>query len=427
MCGILVARKGRGNDRFIKRRGQTLRNSFERNGLRFTHFLLHVTGRLKPQPIIDGDVVMLYNGEIYNLPYTESDGENIIPAYRDYGALFPLLLDGEFAVALYDFAADTAYFVADRFATKPLWRNGIECASYQSGVGGHKIAANTVETVRISTGQTLAIESYHQWDWRQQVTDYDACITAFEAAVAKRYKPGCFIGLSSGYDSGAIACALRGKDFRAYSIIASETRSLLLRRALLVGDCEIIPDFDRHFQQAHLRANAEQFYYNIRYDDGPGEASYQDDYAAWALSHICMLASREGRKVYLSGTGADEILSDYSLLPRQSEFKGTFPDPLRQWRNFVDSCQYSYLGKEECVGGSWNIETRYPFLDTAFVQSFLSLTADLKNRHYKAPLHEYLTREGFPFEAGKKIGFSPSPINWRALAAANSTLASAHV
>jgi asparagine synthetase B (glutamine-hydrolysing) len=118
------------------------------------------------------------------------------------------------------------------------------------------------------------------------------------------------------------------------------------------------------------------------------------------------MANMEGRKVMLSGTGADEILCDYSLIPNQSEFKGRFPDELRPWANFTGSCMYSYLGKEECVAGSWAIETRYPFLATDFVQAFLSLEVSLKNRHYKAPLYEYLTREGFPFNPNTKIGFS---------------------
>ena len=158
-----------------------------------------------------------------------------------------------------------------------------------------------------------------------------------------------------------------------------------------------------------MRDNAEEFRYRIRKNDGRLVTdSYKDDYAAKALSHICELAHSEGRKVYLSGSGADEILSDYSLIPNQSELFGVYPDELKPWANFTDSCMYSYLGKEECVGGSWAIETRYPFLDTEFVQSFLSLTPELKNRNYKAPLFEYLTREMFPFEPGKKIGWCPT-------------------
>ena len=406
MCGFLVSKHGRGNHRYIARRGDDAHAFHHHGGLLFEHYLLNVTGPMTLQPFVDGDVLCVYNGEIYNHPFARSDGENLIPLYREHGILFPRELDGEFAIALYDFAADLALFITDRFATKPIWRNGSECASYQSGVGGHKVAANTIEVVRISDGETVETIHYHQWDWRQRVTTYDACIAAFEAAVAKRYKAGCFIGLSSGYDSGSIACALRGKEFKAYAVMASETPAIVKARAALVPDCQIIERFDIAEQERHLRDNAEDFSYRIRYDHGVSVSSYKADYASKALSHICSLASGEGRKVCISGGGADEILSDYSLIPRQSEFKGRFPDELYEWSNFVNSCQYSYLNKEECVGGSWGIETRYPFLDHHFVQAFLSLTAELKNRHYKAPLHEYLTRERFPFEVGKKIGWS---------------------
>lgn len=409
MCGILVSKNGRGNPRFIQRRGQDGRGRVERDGLVFDHFLLNVTGPPTPQPFVDGDVVCLYNGEIYNHPFVNSDGENLIPLYREHGIMFARYLDGEFAIALYDFAADLALFIADRFATKPLWRNGIECGSYQSGVGGHKIAANTIELVRISDGYLVETINYHRWDWRQHKSDYADCIAAFEAAVAKRYRPGCFIGLSSGYDSGAIACALRRKEFKAYAHLASETVSVVVARAELLPDVDIVADFNGPrlaAQERHLRDDAEEFYYRIRYDDCIGTTSYKADYAAKALSDICSLAHREGRKVCLSGGGADEILADYSLIPRQSEFKGKFPDELAPWANFTGSCQYSYLGKEECVGGSWSIETRYPFLDTAFVQEFLSLTPELKNRNYKAPLFEYLTREQFPFQKDTKIGWA---------------------
>jgi asparagine synthase (glutamine-hydrolysing) len=406
MCGFMVSKKGRGNNQFIRRRGQDATSYLVRDDLHFAHYLLHVTGEVTVQPFVDGDVVAVYNGEIYNWPFTRSDGENIIPAYREYGAMFPRELDGEFAIALYDFGSDRALFVTDRFASKPIWRKGIECASYESGVGGRKIPANTIEAVRISTGETLYTTNYHEWDWRQTVTTYDACIAAFERAVAKRYVPGCFIGLSSGYDSGAIACALRGKDFKAYAVLASESRQIVMQRATLLADARIIADFDIKAQERHLRDNAEDFRYCIRYDTSIGRASYKEDYAAKALSHICMLASGEGRKVFLSGAGADEILSDYSLIPMQSEFKGRFPDKLEPWANFNDSCMYSYLGKEELVGGSWGIETRYPFLDAEFVQAFLSLTPELKNKNYKAPLFEYLSKNNFPFERDRKIGFA---------------------
>lgn len=395
MCGILVSNNG--NSKFISRRGQDGHGMIKR-GMKFEHFLLNITGQPTLQPFVEDDIICVYNGEIYNHKFKRSDGENIIPLYKKHGIKFVNELDGEYAISLYDFKNDTALFITDLFATKPLWRNGIECASYESGVGGHKVKANTIEVVKISTAEAFSV-NYHKWDWTQHKTSFDDCLKALEEAVLKRYKPGCFIGLSSGHDSGAIASILKGKDFKAYSVIASEDRKIIEERAKLVPT-EIIEQIGEETLE-----DAEDFNYKIHYDSGFYGDSYKKDYAAKALSYICRLANKEGRKVYLSGAGADEIVSDYSLIPNQSEFKGKFPKELKEWKNFYDNCMYSYLGKEECVGGSWNIETRYPFLDKKFVQEFLWLTSELKNSKYKSVITEYLERAKFPFH-NNKIGFS---------------------
>ena len=134
--------------------------------------------------------------------------------------------------------------------------------------------------------------------------------------------------------------------------------------------------------------------------------SLLDDGATLGLATISRAASLEGRRVALSGQGADEIMSDYALWPGQSELKGTFPPVLRLWANFNYSCQESYLMKEEYAAGAFGIENRYPYLDSRVVQEFLWLSAEAKNRHYKAPLRDYLLRNGFPFEEGVKRGFS---------------------
>jgi len=51
------------------------------------------------------------------------------------------------------------------------------------------------------------------------------------------------------------------------------------------------------------------------------------------------------------------------------------------------------------------VEGRYPFLDVHVVQEFLSLTQELKNSIYKAPIHSYLVKNDYPTEFGVKIGF----------------------
>jgi asparagine synthetase B (glutamine-hydrolysing) len=378
-------------------------NTVKIGDLWFVHSLLSITGAFTPQPFVEDGVVCLYNGQLYNHPFVQSDGEVLIPLYRKHGARFPRYLDGEFAIALYDFDRQVAIFATDPFRTKPLFVNGIECASYRSGVGGSAVPPNTV-LVKSLDGTETHRESVHVWDLAQQKDDYADWMAAFERAVAKRAKPGCFIGLSSGYDSGGIACALLrlGVEFKAYIYEACEHGAVLDERKRLVPYETFTPDPSL---TAFLVDNVDNEQYTIVCDSGPVSTRVLDDGATLGLATIASHAAAEGRRVALSGQGADEILSDYSPWPEQSELKGRFPDPLRLWRNFNFGCQESYLMKEEYAGGAFGVESRYPFLDTCVVQEFLSLTAEAKNRHYKAPLREYLVRNGFPFEEGAKRGF----------------------
>lgn len=396
-----MVHKGRGNAEYIKHRG-THPSEKEIKGFRFFHSLLPITGELTKQPFVDGKIVCEYNGEIYNHQFIHSDGENLIPLYKEYGIKFPRQLDGEFAIALYDFENDLALFITDLFGTKPLWRNGVECASYESGVGGHLIPPNTVEGVKISTGEDLFSFNYHKWDWTQWKETYDDWIKAFEQAIHKRATYKCFIGLSSGYDSGAIACELYKQDviFKAYSVLNNENKEIIEQRKKYCLQFEEV----RATKEARndLRERVERVKYNFSQEE-----TITDDVGAVGLASICRKANGEGRKVLLSGQGADEIIGDYKFYPNQSNFQGVFPKILTEWENFSGGFQRDYLNKEEYVGGAFSIETRYPFLDKKLVQEFLWLTPELKNAHYKAPIREYLIRNNVPFDENVKKGFHP--------------------
>ena len=58
--------------------------------------------------------------------------------------------------------------------------------------------------------------------------------------------------------------------------------------------------------------------------------------------------------------------------------------------------------KEENVGGSYSMETRYPFLDRDLVQEYLWLSADLKNSRYKRPLRDLFEKHHYPYREEKK-------------------------
>jgi asparagine synthetase B (glutamine-hydrolysing) len=405
MCGFLVHHGGGDNSR-IRLRGPDSTHTLGVGGLTFVHNLLAVTGEPTPQPFVVGDIVCVYNGQIYNHRYARSDGEVLIPLYQEYGDRFAQQLDGEFAIALYDFSRRRAIFATDPFKSKPLFVNGLECASYRSGVGGDKANPNEI-VVKDFDGSIVDRARVREWDWTQSKTQYDDWIAAFDAAVAKRAKPGCFLGLSSGYDSGAIACALldRKVPFKAFIYAGSESPAVIAARCDRVPHERFSPDAALC---SWLRQHVDDEPYTIVSDGVPTTMRVLDDGATLGVATIARLGAAEGRKVALSGQGADEIISDYAPWPGQSELKGRYPETLRPWANFNFSCQESYLIKEEYAAGAFGIENRYPFLDAQLVQEFLWLSAELKNRHYKAPLREYLRRHDFPFEEGVKRGFAVS-------------------
>lgn len=414
MCGFSVSLKGSQTyDKYVRRRGQDHHSEIEVDGFVFKHHLLSVTGEFTPQPFVDGDIVCVFNGEIYNQPFIKSDGECLIPLYKEFGERFPLKLEGEFAVVVYDFAKQKAIFATDLFATKPLYvtPNG-ECASYESVLQGtRRVPANSVIVHHFPDNARYTRMELHKWDWEQYVDSFEPWINAFHQAVLKRAKHKCFFGLSSGYDSGGIAACLsttKDFDYKAFSHVRGENFDILKERMKRLRDVQPLALSLAEIRQVQdfLAENMEPYTYRIRRDNGTEVSPLLHDPAAIGLGTICSMGQLEGRKVYLSGQGSDEILADYALVPQQSTLKGVFPEPLERWDNFYDNCQEAYIAKEERVAGTFNIETRYPFLDKLVVQAFLNLSQEKKNSAYKAPLADYMKSMNFPYEENVKRGFS---------------------
>lgn len=233
----------------------------------------------------------------------------------------------------------------------------------------------------------------------QDKTTYDDWLTAFANSIRKRAINKCFLGLSSGYDSGAITkeLVIQKVDFKAYTIFNNENKDIILKRLSYIPIFQIA-DMDQPLWQ--------------RYHDfleGKINPKALKDIASMGVAYMFDTAQKEGRTVCLSGQGGDEIISDYALFPKQSIFKGVFPDQLYEWPNFRKGMQEEYLKELEEIAALYGIEIRYPFLDINLVQEFLWLSPKLKNRHYKAPLHEYLVKNNVPFEIGVKRGFRPIP------------------
>jgi len=238
----------------------------------------------------------------------------------------------------------------------------------------------------------------HKFDFDNQYKDtYDDWLKAFEVSITKRAVDNCFMGLSSGYDSGALYKELlkQGIDFKAFVNFNNENKEVIMERL------RHIPN-----HQEIKMGHSLYFKYRIFLNNKINEIAIRDK-ASMAIGYIFETAKKEEKILFLSGQGADEIYSDYSLFPRQSTFKGTYPDLLYEWSNFRGYLQLQYLTALEEIAEVYGIEIRYPFLDIDLVQEFLWLKVELKNRNYKAPLFEYLTKNHVSFDKEVKRGFRP--------------------
>ncbi len=442
MCSIFFSNKPNINldevNRFIKMRGPDHTEVYQHEGLLFIHNLLSISGAFRVQPFVDENIIAMFNGEIYNYQNFgsySSDGECLIPAYKSYGSLFPQIMDGEFAIILVDLTRRSAILATDVFATKPLYFASQDkyfaVATYESALIGAgfsniiKLPANTIFNINLDQPILEKIGCVYNFSLKQYRKDFDGWIESFELAVKKRAqncREKIFIGLSGGYDSGAISCALNkyGYDYNAYSVIGKERNEVLINRAQLMlnnGKHEFIypsPEIKneaRHYIDNHVER---LFYktYSSHGDYNEFNLALHDDNGATGLSMVCNNAKKDNCKIYLSGQGADEIISDYGFngvrIYAHSNFGGLFPENLEDvfpWPSFYGSSQESYLMKEEHVAGSYGIEARYPFLDKRVVQEFLALDSKLKNSAYKSALRVYLERNNFPCHFDEKIGF----------------------
>jgi len=381
MCGFTITNKKIENvsyvDHFTRMRGPDGTHLTEIEGITVIHHLLWITGKRTAQPFIDADTICVFNGEIYNYKEFgdyETDGECIIPLYQEYGDDFIKFLDGEYAIVIINLKTQALHFFRDIFATKPCYfaydQSGFAVSSY------------------VSSLKRLGFKNWgvpdrcpHNFNLEQYKDSYDDWIAAFERAVEKRVctKP-MFIGLSSGYDSGAIDCALQKSNVK-YTAVTVGQEFLEERNSIKVPLPDDLSTIDFSYVD-------QDFNYPIT-----------KDLSSYGHAVLFKTARDMGFKVCLSGQGSDEIMWDYDRT-RFATDDQTFGE------HFFEKRQQWYLGREERIAGAHGIESRYPFLDRAVVQEYLALTPEMKNKYYKAPIREYFTRNNYPFDEDVKLGFA---------------------
>ena len=304
------------------------------------------------QPVANerGDVVAVFNGELYNFRELrrelEAAGHEIrgtgdsplIPhAYEQWGAAFPERLEGMFAIALWDRARERLVLVRDRLGKKPLLfarlsdgtvafasetkallqlpglpreldleqLDAFLALQYVPRSGLRAVEKVPPASTVVVEGESLRVERY--WSPQQPPGDGDWVERVREeviAAVRRRLVSDVPLGalLSGGIDSSIVVAAMA--QAQAESV-----------RTFTVG----FPD-PRYDERAHARAVAER--YGTRHEELAIETVPEldrlahvfdepfGDEAALPLLHVCE-ATRRRVTVALVGDGGDEVFGGY--------------------------------------------------------------------------------------------------------------------
>ena len=251
MCSFTVLSKKYDNNKInnkVKNRGPDYTNKVEYNNFIFYHNLLHITGKKTIQPIIKNNIVILFNGEIYNykdLGSFNNELELLHNLYSELNTEFISKLDGEFVIIIFDFNKNEIYLISDLFGTKPLWytiNEGIMISSYKRELLDNtkdsiitKLENNSILKLDIKSLNIISINEHTKMDLNQFKNTYDDWNKAFEKAVLKRIPENnieYMIPISSGHDSGAITSVLHKfkKKYILYSIEGGEDKKIVNKR-----------------------------------------------------------------------------------------------------------------------------------------------------------------------------------------------------
>ena len=313
----------------------------------------------QPMKNEDGDVVIVYNGEVYNHPElqprleanghkyrTHCDTETIIHLYEEDGVDLVHKLRGMFSFAIWDERKQLLFVARDRFGVKPLYYylspDGslyfaseikailaagaiparINFAALPDFLANHAPSgeATLFEGVRkLLPGHTLAwqagkVEIRRYWSLaidgeshksdREYVAEWSAL---FRESVKLRLMADVPLGmfLSGGIDSASIAATMSGmvsQPIKTFSVAFAEREANELGYARLVA---------QRFGTDHheIVVSPEAFFERL-----PDLVWHEDEPLAHpssvALNFVSKLAA-EHVKVVLTGEGSDEMLAGY--------------------------------------------------------------------------------------------------------------------
>jgi len=329
--------------------------------------------KLGSQPMMsaDGQVVMVFNGEIYNYlelkgrlndhTFTsQSDSEVLIEYFRRFGVEGFSDLRGMFAVAFYEVNKNKLTLLRDQIGVKPLYyKKTPEAIFFSSEIRGlrpfiegdltldsddlyaflscgfvYEPNTGLKDVYKVPAGHYIVVESgnmtinrYFSLEEATRNVTFSAeqIQTAIETQLISHVDLGVFF--SGGLDSSVIASVARKPClFAQYSVASSglplqrSDNFYVKRVAKELGVDLHILDFPQHESDIDYIINS------IR-SVARGTEELISDYTYFASAELSRAARARGFKVMLSGLGGDEVFIGYpryQMLIKDSAFRALY-------------------------------------------------------------------------------------------------------
>jgi asparagine synthase (glutamine-hydrolysing) len=440
MCGFNVIISGnRGKKELIstmnhllEHRGPDSEGYFEDNCIALGHRRLSIidttSNANQPMTCDTEDIVLVYNGEIYNylklkqsLNYSfksSSDTEVIIALYKKHGPSFIAMLDGMFSFCLYDRKEKKVVIARDRMGQKPLYyyqgddflvlsseiRPLLKSSYFNpefdqylnfktvyapktiiKGILSFEAASYSVFSINDITekGTSYSIENIPYWDYanysvKHKDLSYEyskkKLKELFITSVEKRLMADVGLGvyLSGGVDSTAITGVLSSLSDKKIDTFSIDFKEKDYSEQAFVEQASQFASTHHHTLGIDKSYFLDHFMEALDAMDHPGEDGLNNFF-------ISQFARKNNVNVVLSGIGGDELFGGYFTFDVLNTLKNAAP----YWSlpSFLKNVLILYRSKYKKglitdilrqVGneGKFDFDKIYPFLRSAYSELY---------------------------------------------------------
>ena len=436
MCGILAI-IGKGKDeKLVKTLSKRMAHRgpdesdllVTENGHILSHERLSIIDLHSGRQPIKGtkSAYMVHNGEIYNHQElrdgilknhtfkTKSDSEVIVRLYEEFGYDFLDKLDGDFAFVVID--GDDFIAGRDPLGVKPLYygldeRGRIYFASEMKPIADQCKTFSTFPPGHFYTPKTGFIKyyrpDYEDFKKADKPLDLPLIRATLTEATRKRLMSDVPIGvlLSGGLDSSltsSIAARLlkeKGKKLHSFSI-GLDADAPDAKAARKVAEFLGTEHHEIHFTVQQGIEIIDQLIWHLEtYDVTSVRASTPMYFLSKAITDL-------GIKVVLSGEGADEVFGGY-LYFRNAPSSEDFQKETIERVQKLFTADLLRADKSTMAHG---LEARVPFLDKAFLDAAMTISAEEKQPKTYDGKEKYILRKAFDTPDNPYL---PDEVLWR--------------